>query len=411
MGHPQEKVQVPVTDLPNPELNPLLNPTLGRNLGRWAEVYFTSPPEKREKAVVELLRELQGESPSAGGDAESAPASGFRGQAPETAENREAAVFCAECGSSCGPEQRFCGMCGASLQANAGTGASGRFDAGYEREFSQRGLSTGFTGSELASLQPVRSSYSTDTYSTETRSDVPWLREKDEFSAPSGARKFVPAVVAALAVGVLFYAQFRPRHETLVKRNVPAATNASPTTPPQAAAPAQGAATQAPAAQTAPVAANGEKDSKQNASSTPAGEPSARPAAKSNAVAGSEAPPLPEPAHAVDTRPEAPHRALEPAQPDSTSSGGNGSAELTEAESFLNGKKGAHDSAAAARLLWRAVAKENGAATLLLSDLYLMGDGVPKSCDQARLLLTAAARKHVPQATEKLTSLLRSGCP
>ena len=41
------------------ELNPLQNPTLGKNLGRWAQVYFTNPPEKREQAVVELLRELE----------------------------------------------------------------------------------------------------------------------------------------------------------------------------------------------------------------------------------------------------------------------------------------------------------------------------------------------------------------
>ena len=45
--------------LPDPELNPMMNPTLGKNLGRWAQVYFTSPPEKREEAVQELLRELE----------------------------------------------------------------------------------------------------------------------------------------------------------------------------------------------------------------------------------------------------------------------------------------------------------------------------------------------------------------
>src|SRR5580698_2997088 len=45
--------------LPQAELNPLLNPLLSQNMGRWAEVYFTSPPEKREQAVQELLRELE----------------------------------------------------------------------------------------------------------------------------------------------------------------------------------------------------------------------------------------------------------------------------------------------------------------------------------------------------------------
>ena len=45
----------PTDVLPRAELNPLLNPLLERNLGRWAEVYFTSPPEQREQAVEELL--------------------------------------------------------------------------------------------------------------------------------------------------------------------------------------------------------------------------------------------------------------------------------------------------------------------------------------------------------------------
>src|SRR5260370_33766690 len=49
--------------LPDPELNPLLNPVLAAHMGRWAEVYFTSPPEKREQAVAELIRELKSLSP------------------------------------------------------------------------------------------------------------------------------------------------------------------------------------------------------------------------------------------------------------------------------------------------------------------------------------------------------------
>ena len=56
--------------LPRPELNPLVNPILADNMGRWAEVYFTSPPEKREEAVTELLRELEARN----SDVESHPA-------------------------------------------------------------------------------------------------------------------------------------------------------------------------------------------------------------------------------------------------------------------------------------------------------------------------------------------------
>ncbi len=50
---------VAADELSNPELNPLLNPVLEENMGRWAQVYLTSPPEKRPQAVADLLLELR----------------------------------------------------------------------------------------------------------------------------------------------------------------------------------------------------------------------------------------------------------------------------------------------------------------------------------------------------------------
>jgi TPR repeat protein len=94
-----------------------------------------------------------------------------------------------------------------------------------------------------------------------------------------------------------------------------------------------------------------------------------------------------------------------------TSDFGNGATELAQAEVYLNGKNGPRDTTAAARLLWQAVGKENTGAILLLSNMYMIGEGVPKNCDQARVLLYAAARKHVVQAADKLRDLERSGCP
>src|SRR3989441_3079481 len=84
------------------ELNPLQNPTLGRNLGRWAQVYFTSPPEKREQAVVELLRELEtGVVP-----------------VPHVSSSKkleDGRAFCSRCQRQGEPGQRFCVICGSSL--------------------------------------------------------------------------------------------------------------------------------------------------------------------------------------------------------------------------------------------------------------------------------------------------------
>jgi len=90
----------------------------------------------------------------------------------------------------------------------------------------------------------------------------------------------------------------------------------------------------------------------------------------------------------------------------------SGEEELATAEKYLNsGNRGvARDNREAAGWLWKAVGKGNLAATMVLSDLYLRGDGVPKNCDQARLLLDAAARKGKASAGERLRNLQAFGC-
>jgi hypothetical protein len=89
----------------------------------------------------------------------------------------------------------------------------------------------------------------------------------------------------------------------------------------------------------------------------------------------------------------------------------SGAEELAWAERYLNGTQGMpRDSREAAQWLWKAVGKGNAAATITLSDLYMRGDGVSKSCDQARLLLDAAARKGARAAAERLRNLPAFGC-
>jgi len=90
---------------------------------------------------------------------------------------------------------------------------------------------------------------------------------------------------------------------------------------------------------------------------------------------------------------------------------GHGAEELAIAETYLGRTQGkARDSSEAAQWLWKSVGKQNAAAALLLSDLYITGDGVPRNCDQARLLLDAAARKGVPGAGERIRDLPNLGC-
>jgi TPR repeat protein len=91
--------------------------------------------------------------------------------------------------------------------------------------------------------------------------------------------------------------------------------------------------------------------------------------------------------------------------------GQSGTEELSMAKKYLSHNSGASgDNTEAAQWLWKSVAKGNLTATMALSDLYLRGDGVAKSCDQARLLLDAAARKGGTAAAERLRNLRAFGC-
>ena len=64
-----------------------------------------------------------------------------------------------------------------------------------------------------------------------------------------------------------------------------------------------------------------------------------------------------------------------------------------------------------ARSLWSAVAQGNTSAEVALAKLYLIGGGVTKNCDQAKVLLQAAAKKGNGEAIDKLSQLQNQGCP
>ena len=55
------------------------------------------------------------------------------------------------------------------------------------------------------------------------------------------------------------------------------------------------------------------------------------------------------------------------------------------------------------------MSKGNGQAPVLLADMYAQGKGVTKDCEQAVLLLKAAAKKPNPAARSKLASMYATG--
>ena len=125
--------------LPRSDLNPLLNPLLAENMGRWAQVYFTSAPEKREEAVLELLRELEArKSENISPESQAVPSPQPTPVARVDAGQREQ-VRCRTCGHDNPSKHQFCGMCGSQLAATAPEQVKGKtFDGdGAEKEVAE----------------------------------------------------------------------------------------------------------------------------------------------------------------------------------------------------------------------------------------------------------------------------------
>jgi hypothetical protein len=417
--------------LPEPELNPLLNPLLAAHMGRWAEVYFTSPPEKRTQAVSDLVRELANTStPEPGSsqrdndkricgkvdkEADEVPFQGSADPSDQPAAISESPIcesmisesmICESCGHKNAPLQRFCGMCGTPLPSSSenpsqpfaqaepiATAPWDRSDALVDRA----------PGSELESA--ADSSPAAEYH--RVPQTLPWSPPEDspaQFSVLSAYQsepashsyRIYVGVVVAILLGLLVYMTWRSNTAFRSSGTVPSAlpqAAPAPRSEPEAAAEPPSTAP----AQPGPTA-----------NTTPDTTPTATPQSQKSAEAG------PEDTRRTDLRSKARPAARTvsmSASPATSAAEQNGSEELAAAEKYLNAGPGtARDSRQAATWLWKAVAKQNSAATLLLSDLYLRGDGVTKSCDQARLLLDAAARKGATAAAQRLRNLQAFGC-
>lgn len=389
--------------LPDPELNPLLNPLLAANMGRWAEVYFTNPPEKRAQAVADLLRELERNPPP---ERRSEP---IEQNIPELAESKdkdedmllrrsfdsnEVGVVCEACGHPNGTAQRFCGMCGMPLAVSQVSSRDTQPELPRQRSWHDQAsaeteIPEEFHEESPASYQsiPLPSFASLSGDSDSEDSDGLFQYE----SRPARRYRLYIGLGLAIVLGLLVYKTWQGNASFFANHNAPAAVPQEQPNPTQSA----------PAA-----------------SSPPAAPPSAQPS-NANPSAPSQtatAPSTPEaaPAKPVASKPApnpAPQAAAANSNPANSAGQMSGAAELAVAEKYLNGRPGtARDPREASVWLWKAVAQKNPTATLLLSDLYLRGEGVSKSCDQARLLLDAAARKGNAAAAERLRNLPAFGC-
>jgi hypothetical protein len=212
-------------------------------------------------------------------------------------------------------------------------------------------------------------------------------------SRPKFFRGFVTgALVSAILAAILFFAYGNPAALLAQWRTItgasPAARTTTDTPPPPVAVP--------PASPSQGLPPSGSMEGP----ATSAALPDSASGPQTNGAAVQAPAEAPAPGNHVMSAP----RSMPPKVADS------GDAELATAERYLREKTGPGSSAAAANSLWAAVKKGNVSAEIALADLYARGDGVTKNCDQARVLLRAAAEKGSSMASQQLAQMIRTGC-
>lgn len=436
MSQPPEQLHEPIADLPNPELNPLLNPILGRHLGQWAHVYFTTSPEKREESLYELLEQLKAEEARNGG-----PSPGI-----EEVRSAEGiyAIVCPHCHRSNVRSQKYCGMCGslmpvraqaAAAATSAGAFGEALFAPAHESQSAAEvsttdSLShTAWEASPEADLMEPRGAFTptsllfqpaveaepdvTKDNRPSKPVDIDWLRQRNIPTHTKRESRFRGAgiglgIAALMCLALFIYV----RTESRIPHAKQSDNQNGTFTTPQAQMPTSRAQSEPKTAVSPPTfdalpppqprdsqlgSQNRDRNTRANEHTFAVSPGVGAVTPKSSGKTSTSAPPPPAAAGSEG-----------PANPADASE--NGSQEVAAARDYLSGKKGPSNGGEAAKLLWKAVAKQNGGALLMLSDLYASGNGVPKSCDQARLLLDAALRKGVSTAGAKFRELQKT-CP
>ncbi len=357
MPAPFNKPAEPPQGLPDPELNPMTNPLLAKNMGRWAEVYFTTPPEKREEAVQELLRELN-EQQQNEQVLVSAPATKLKDDSAVAIV--QDATVCPACLHRNRQDDRFCGLCGFPLSSST------RHDEAAD------------IGAMSAKANPATTE--------RTEHGWEWLRDRNLASLQSSVTsetrhswKYAVAGTLLLASMIGIFVVWTSRTTVQPASAKPHAQPLSQPEPAANAAEVLATSRDTPKSQEVPPKHSDVGSGPRNDSSVP-----------------------------VTASDDQDHNSILSSSDNDPAD--DGAQELFEGKRYLAGDGVLRNTRTASQWLWRAVAKQNSDAILLLSDLYMRGDGVPQSCDQARVLLTAAVKRGSLQAGEKLAAMRESTC-
>src|SRR6516162_2856310 len=163
-----------------------------------------------------------------------------------------------------------------------------------------------------------------------------------------------------------------------------------------------------PSSANAPVSVH---PSEPSATAAPAPDPSPSPSVPASSEPAIQEPPAADstPASAADPPPSHSPPTTNSSPGTSVASRDPGQSEYLQAEQLLRANSGV-GTGEAVQLLWISVEKGNPYAEIALADLYWHGRGVPKNCDQTRILLAAAARKGNPEAHRRLEQFQQEGC-
>lgn len=193
-----------------------------------------------------------------------------------------------------------------------------------------------------------------------------------------------------------------------LRQRMAASAPAEPSTPDQASAktqPDDAANANPPTTSAAPPVAAADqqqpKPTQANPQSAPPADNIPAVANSAPAVSTTQTNPATDTAAKPDTAKVA-AKPIEPPAPSPKSTHEAGQQELSEAMQ-------ASDSTAAAAWLWKATSRGNPEAPVLLADMYIKGKGVPRSCEQALVLLRSASAKENAPARNRLAALYANG--
>jgi TPR repeat protein len=385
------------------DLNPLLNPLLAAHMGRWAEVYFTTPPERRVEAVTELIRELQAAEKVRNREEKDALETplplqpGKRIPITRAWASTNPDAPCAACGQLNPGGQRFCGSCGSPLHglepkvSEADRSASTVPSSSYGAGLSFYGdVSDAIDDMEQKAAPAEEPHNGFEFASAIGDNDLPsFAREV----APASHRHwlYVGALIAVVLATLVYFGHYRTEVFSWIQES-PAVRAIL------AAAHSAGRAPEAPETKPAAIDNTEKNETVESAQNPTQSAFAAQPLPKAEPIQKQDQPGI-----APSTR------QTQSASPNTrTAEATSGREELAEAAKYLSGSS--RDGGEAAQWLWKAVAKGNGPGTVELADLYLRGDGVAKNCDQGRLLLDLAAKKGIKGAAEQLRNLQAFGC-